>query len=90
MTRIDLSIEPVFIGPCSFGTVEVIRLIRTHCGLGLSQACNLVSRAVFEGERVSIPMPDTESADRLAAALAQLPSRPKLTVSVHKDDSEGQ
>jgi ribosomal protein L7/L12 len=82
MAGVVLEIEAVFCGPVSVGTVSVIKLVREHLGLGLGDAKEYVDRAVFGGERVTIPAPDVRAAERLVAALAELPGSPRVRASV--------
>ena len=82
MATVQLSIEPRLLGPVSFGTVEVIQLLRSHANLGLAEAKLLVDRCVFKSETVEISMPTLESAQSLARALSLLPGKPALHFNV--------
>jgi hypothetical protein len=64
---VHLRVDPVFCGPASVGTVELIKLIRECFGLSLADAKAYVDRCVFAGEDVAIP---TESLE-VAAGFAQ-------------------
>ena len=61
MATVYLRVEPVFCGPASVGTVELIKLIRVRFGLSLAGAKALVDRCVFAGEEVSLAAPTEEA-----------------------------
>jgi hypothetical protein len=85
MTRVDLQIAGVFRGPASIATSSIVALLREHAGLELVEARDLVDRALFGGERVAIPAPSREAAERLVAALAQSPEGPSIRAVVSRD-----
>jgi hypothetical protein len=76
MTAMFLSVEPEMLGPVSVGTLEVIRLLQVHARLDLAEAKGLVDRCVFDGQTVRVPIPSTEAATSLIAAIAELPHSP--------------
>lgn len=82
MATVRLFIQPHLRGPVSVGTVEVIRLVREHARLGLSEAKYLVDRCVFDGEPVIIPMQTPEDAAALVDALRLIPRGATIDASV--------
>ena len=60
MATVHLNVEPVFCGPASVGTVELIKLVRERFGLSLAEAKAYVDRCVFDGETVALVAPTDE------------------------------
>lgn len=54
MATVYLRVTPIFCGPASVGTVELIKVIRARFGMSLVEAKVIVDRCVFAGEEVSI------------------------------------
>lgn len=69
-----LTIEPKFCGPVSVGTINIIKLIKDRCDLGLSEAKEYIDMAVFEGHTVDIPLPYHVDADKLVSDILALES----------------
>lgn len=82
MATVTLSIQARLYGPVSLGTVDVIKAVQAHAGLGLGDAKALVDRCVFDGETVTIPGLSDTSASALVDALRSLPDAPPLDVRV--------
>jgi ABC-type iron transport system FetAB ATPase subunit len=85
MTTIYLRVEPVFLGPASVGTVELIQLVRRRFGLSLSAGKAIVDRCVFEGETVALVGPSPESAAEFARDVAALESPAKFHVRIEAE-----
>lgn len=83
-STVRLAIEGEFCGPVSVGSVEIIRLVRTHAGLSLAEAKAFVDHCVFAGETIDIEMPSHESAQMLIQSLKHLPDAPTIHASVLK------
>jgi len=79
---IQLRVEPVFCGPSSVGTVELIKLIRKRFGLSLADANAYVDRCVFAGEIVTIPAESPETAAAFAREAVALQTPAKIFVDV--------
>lgn len=82
MATVTLSIQGRLCGPVSLGTVDVIKAIQAHTGLGLGDAKAFFDRCVFEGETVTISELSDVSASALIAALRSLPDAPPMDVGV--------
>jgi hypothetical protein len=82
MATVTLAIQARLCGPVSFGTVDVIKAVQAHTGLGLGDAKALVDRCVFDGETVTIPDLSDTSASALVTALRALPDAPPIDVRV--------
>ncbi len=72
MSTIYLRIEPVFCGPASVGTVELIKLLRDRLELPLPEAKAYVDRCVFNGETVALIAPTDEAAAEFARGVRVL------------------
>lgn len=83
MPTIHVRVEPVFCGPFSLGTVELIKLVRERFGLSLADAKGYVDRCVFAGERVAISTESFEIAESFArdATALQTPAKIFLDIS---------
>ena len=81
MATVHLSVEPVLWGPMSFGTVELIKVVRARFGLQLGEAKAFIDRCVFEGEVVSFAVP-IEEAKAFAREVGGLKSPAKFHVWV--------
>jgi hypothetical protein len=77
---ISLSVEPVFWGPISVGTVEVIQLIRKYFNRSLIEAKTCVDRCVFDGE-VSLLTGTSEAEVAFIQAISELVSPVHIDVS---------
>ncbi|MEO7032587.1 MAG: hypothetical protein ABI548_02060 [Polyangiaceae bacterium] len=82
MTTISVNIEADLCGPVSVGTVGVIKALMSHLGLGMSEAQDLISRCVFDGERVEIAAPSRAVAEALLAAWLRTPAAPRIHASI--------
>ena len=75
MASVTLSIQARLYGPVSLGTVDVIKAVQAHAGLGVGDAKALVDRCVFDGETVTIPgLSDTSASALWAHRSRALPS----------------
>jgi hypothetical protein len=54
--KLRISVIPELCGPVSVGTIDLIKIIRDQCNLGLAEAKAYVDDAVFGGEIVEIPL----------------------------------
>ncbi|MEO8905088.1 MAG: hypothetical protein ABI488_21755 [Polyangiaceae bacterium] len=82
MATISVSIEADLCGPVSVGTVGVIKALMSHLGLGMSEAQHLISRCVFDAERVEIAAPSRAVAEALLAAWSLTPAGPRISASI--------
>src|SRR5262245_21288834 len=82
---VQLNVEPVFCGPVSVGTVELIKLVRERFGLSLAEAKAYVDRCVFDGETVALVAPTAEAAAVFAREVGALESPAKFNVHVEAD-----
>lgn len=80
MATVTLSIQARLCGPVSIGTVDVVKAVQTHAGLGLGDAKALVDRCVFDGETVAIADLSDVSASALVTALRSLADAPPIEV----------
>ena len=85
MATVHLSVEPVFCGPVSVGTVELIKLVRERFGLSLAEAKAYVDRCVFDGESLAFVTSSTEAAAEFAREVGALESPAKFRVRVEAD-----
>jgi len=85
VATVQLNVEPVFCGPVSVGTVELIKLSRERFGLLLAEAKANVDRCVFDGEAVAFVAPSTEAAAEFAREVGALESPAKFHVRVEAD-----
>jgi hypothetical protein len=79
---VHLRVEPVFYGPASVGTVELIKLVRERFGLSLSDAKAIVDRCVYDGESVAISALALEIANSFARDALVLKTPAKIRVDV--------
>ena len=82
---IRLRVEPVFCGPVSLGTIELIQLVRARLGLSLAEAKACVDRCVFGGEAVTLAAPSEQAAEAFAREVAALVSPAKFQAEVVAD-----
>lgn len=82
MTTVHLTVEPVFCGPVSVGTVELIKLVRERFGLSLAEAKAHVDRCVFNGETVALVAPTAEAAAAFVRQVGDLKSPARFHVHV--------
>lgn len=83
MPTLRLSVEPEFCGPFSVGTVQLIKELREHLGVGLAEAHEYVSRCV-DGEQVEITV-SNEKAELLLRAIADYPPPAKVSAETLSD-----
>lgn len=72
MPTLVLSVDPVFCGPMSVGTIELIRLLQSRFNFSLSVAKSYVDRCVFDGEAVSIEVASQGEAEETAELVSKL------------------
>jgi hypothetical protein len=82
VAAVRISIEPRFLGPASLGTVEIIKLVRTHANVELAEAKHLVDRCVFRRESVVISMPSFEAAESFICAVSLLEGPAKVEAAL--------
>jgi hypothetical protein len=85
VVTVHLNVEPVFCGPVSVGTVELIKLVRERFGLSLAEAKAYVDRCVFDGATVAIVAPTAEVAAVFAREVGALDSPAKFRVHIEAD-----
>lgn len=77
-----LKVTPVFCGSASVGTVSLIKLLRSHLGLSMRIAKEIVDRCVFEHETVEVPLPVSIDATTLVDAIRALGSPPEIEATI--------
>jgi hypothetical protein len=85
VATVYLRVEPVFCGPASVGTVELIKLVRERLGLSLAEAKAYVDRCVFDGETVEIAFPTAGAAAEFAREVNALKSPAKFQMLVEAE-----
>ena len=85
MAMVHLNVEPVFSGPASVGTVELVKLVRERFGVSLAEAKAHVDRCVFDGETVALVAPSDEAAALFAREVGVLESPARFQVRVETD-----
>lgn len=85
MARVQLRVEPVFCGPFSVGTIELIKLVRERFGLSLGDAKARVDRCVWDGETVVLEAADMEAATEFAREVSALESPATFDVRIEAD-----
>jgi ribosomal protein L7/L12 len=85
VATVHLRVEPVFCGPASIGTVELIKLVRERFGLSLAEAKAYVDRCVFDGETIALFAPTSELAAAFAREVGALTSPAKFHVEIEAD-----
>lgn len=88
MTTVRLSVEPVFCGPFSIGTVGLIKLVRERFNLSLGEAKALVDRCVFHGETVALVAPTEAEAALFVREVAALESPARFQVRIGTEPIE--
>ena len=82
MTTISVSIEADLCGPVSVGTVGVIKALMSHLDLDVNEAQELISRCVFDGERIEVAVPSREVAEALLAAWSRTPAAARINATI--------
>ena len=85
MSTIHLRIEPVFCGPASVGTVELIKVLRDRFELSLPEAKAYVDRCVFNGETVALVASTHEAAAEFAREVNAVASPARFHVEIGAD-----
>lgn len=82
MATVTLSIQGRLCGPISIGTVDVIKAVQTHAGLGLGEAKALIDRCVFDGETVATPNLSDVSVSLSSPRFCSLTDAPPIDVRI--------
>jgi hypothetical protein len=82
VVTVRLSIEPRFLGPASVGTVEIVKLVKLHAGVSLTEAKGLVDSCVFDGQSVAIAMSSLDSAEAFIRAISLVEGPAKVQATM--------
>jgi len=83
--KLSIRIEPELCYGVSFGTVEIIKLIRKRLNLGLAEAKTYVDRCVFDGETVFISIPTGVDTEKLLFDIRELETPVKIEAVIVKE-----
>ena len=69
---VALKVTPVFCGPASVGTVNLIKVVRESMGVSLAEAKELVDDSVFKGEELHLEFVSRDQAQSFVHQVQEL------------------
>ncbi|MDF7809559.1 hypothetical protein P4E94_19130 [Pontiellaceae bacterium B12219] len=77
-----MKIKPVFSGPMSVGTIELIKLLRERLSLSLREAKTFVDSCVFDNQEISIPVPEGIDAHKIISEIQELDTPAQINIRI--------